>query len=101
VQHLGPGVLGYLVIGWPNGEVASWVRSVWHDQRAQWSPRDRLLIAVALKDTAAAEAAITDMLKESLKPEHYNREDIHVLRIWAQSEESSSMLGRWIESEYP
>ena len=101
VQHLGPGVLGYLVIGWPDGEVASWVRSVSHDQRAQWSPRDRLLIAVALKDAAAAEAAITDMLKEPLKPEHYNMEDIHVLRIWSQSEESSSVLVKWIESENP
>ena len=101
IQHLGPGVLGYLVIGWPDGKVASWVRSVSHDQRAQWSPRDRLLIAVALKDAAAAEAAITDILKEPLKPEHYNMEDIHVLRIWSQSEESSSVLARWIESENP
>ena len=101
VQHLGPAVLGYLVIGWPDGEVASWVRSVSHNQRAQWSPRDRLLIAVALKDAAEAEAAITDMLKELLKPEHYNMEDIHILRIWSQSEESSSVLARWIESENP
>ena len=101
VQHLGPGVFGYLVIGWPDGEVASWVHSVSHDQRAQWSPRDRLLIAVALKDVAAAEVAVTDMLIGPLKPEHYNREDIHALRIWSQSEESSSVLARWIESENP
>ena len=101
VQHLGPGVFGYLVIGWPDGEVASWVHSVSHDQRAQWSPRDRLLIAVALKDVAAAEVAVTDMLIGPLKPEHYNREDIHALRIWSHSEESSSVLARWIESENP
>ena len=100
-QHLGPGMLGYLVIGWPDGEVASWVRSVSHDQRAQWSPRDRLLIAVALKDVAAAEVAITDMIMEPLKPKHYDMEDIHALRIWSQSEESSSVLARWIESENP
>ena len=100
VRHLAPGVLGYLVIGWPDGVVASWARSVSHDQRAQWSPRDRLLIAVALKDAAAAEAAVTDMLIGPLKSGHH-MEDIHVLRIWAQSEESSSVLARWIESENP
>ena len=100
VQHLGPGMLGYLVIGWPDGEVASWVRSVSHNQRAQWSPRDRLLIAVALKDAAAAEVAITDMLIRPLKSEHH-MEDIHALRIWSQAEESSSVLVKWIESENP
>lgn len=100
VRHLVPGVLGYLVIGWPDGEVASWVRSVSHDQRAQWSPRDRLLIAVALKDAAAAEVAVTDMLIRPLKSEHH-MEDIHALRIWSQAEETSSVLVKWIESENP
>ncbi len=100
VQHLGPGVFGYLVIGWPNGEAASWVRSISHDQRAQWSLRDRLLIAVALKDAAAAEAAVTDMLTGPLKSGHH-MEDIHALRIWSQAEESSLVLARWIESENP
>ena len=99
--RLVPGVLGYLVLGWPDGVVASWVRSVSDEQRALWSPRDRLLIAVASQDAAAAEAAASDMLAEPLKPWRYNMEDTHALRIWAQSKESSAVLTSWVESENP
>ena len=99
--RLVPGVLGYLVLGWPDGVVASWVRSVSDEQRALWSPRDRLLIAVASQDAAAAEAAASGMLAEPLEPWRYNMEDMHALRIWAQSRESSAVLTSWIESENP
>ena len=99
--HLAPGVLGYLVLGWPDGVVASWVRSVSEEQRAGWSPRDRLLIAVALQAAAAAEAAANDMLAEPLELRRYNMEDMHALRIWSQSTESSTVLASWIESENP
>lgn len=101
IRHMASGVLGYLVLGWPDGVVASWVRSVPTDQRAQWSPKDRLLIAVALRDAAAAEAAATDMLSEPLEPWQYHMEDTHALRMWAQSDESSPALARWIESDNP
>ena len=96
--HLAPGVLGYLVLGWPDGVVASWVRSVSDEQRAGWPPRDRLLIAVGLQAAAAAEAAANDMLAEPLEAGRYNMEDIHALRIWSQSTESSTVLASWIES---
>lgn len=99
--HSASGVLGYLVLGWPDGVVASWVRSIPAEQCAGWSPRDRLLIAVALQNAAAAEAAASDMLAEPLEPWRYSMEDIHALRIWAQSTESSAVLANWIESENP
>ena len=99
--HLASGVIGHLVLGWPDGVVASWVRSVLHNQCARWSPRDRLLIAVALKDAAAAKVAASDMMAEPLESWQYNMEDTHALHIWAQSRESSAVLASWIESENP
>ena len=101
IRHMAAGVLGYLVLGWPDGLVASCVRSIPPDQRAQWSPRDRLLISVALKDAAAAETAAIDMLSEPLEPWQYHMEDTHALRMWAQSGESPPALARWLESGNP
>ena len=124
VQHLAEGVLGYLVLGWPEGIIATWVGSVPRQQRTQWSPRDRLLIAVAVKDPVAAEIAAKNMLAEPLKPWIYKSffrsiprvvqmlgplepqelnktEDMHALSIWSQSKESSPVLSTWIESDNP
>lgn len=101
IRQVAFGVLGYLVLGWPDGVLAAWVRSVPPGQRAQWSPRDRLLIGIALNDPAAAEAAATDMLAEPLQSWRFHMEDTHALRIWSQSDESSPVLARWIESDNP
>jgi len=101
IGRMAKGVLGHLVLGWPDGVLASSVRLIPHDQRDEWSPRDNLLIAVALRDAAAAEAAAADMLAEPLEPWQYHIEDTHALRIWSQSNDSSSVLARWIESDNP
>ena len=122
ITRLAEGVLGYLVLGWPEGVVATWVSSVPQQQRTLWSAKDRLLIAVAAKDSAAAETAAKDMLAETLKPwkykglfrsipqvvrilepleprNHKKIEDMHALHIWSQSKESIAVLSDWIESD--
>ena len=99
--NLEAGVMGYLVLGWPDGKLATWARSVPHRERLQWSPRDCLLVAVASKDTAAAEMAVLDLLAEPLRSWEYDMEDTHALRMWAQSEESSEMLADWTRSNNP
>jgi len=101
IHHKASGVLGYLVLGWPDGVVASWVHSVPCEQRVQWSAKDRLLIAITLKDAAAAEASAVDMLCEPLEPWKYHTEDTYALLRWAQSAESSPTLTRWLESDNP
>jgi hypothetical protein len=101
IHYVASGVLGYLVLGWPDGVVASWVHAVSCEQRARWSVRDRLLIAIAQKDAATAEASAVEMLSEPIEPWKYHSEDTHALLLWAQSAESSPVLARWLESDNP
>ena len=95
------GVIGYMVYGWPDGALAKHVRGISVIDRAKWSPRDRLLVSVAEKNVADAEAAAEAMLSEPLAPWTYKSEDTHALHKWAQSHVSSEILQRWIESDDP
>lgn len=101
LPHLGAGVLGYAVNGWPDGVAATWVRSVPAEQRTRWSPRDRLLIAVTEEDANAAETAARDMLSEPIEPwwYRYDKEDSEALRVWAESGLAATSLAQWIVSD--
>jgi hypothetical protein len=94
-------MLGHLALGWPEGEVATWVGALPPGERSQFSVRDRLLFAVLLKDAAEAEAAAIEMMSEPLESWQYRTEDINVLRIWAESDESESSLARWVALDNP
>lgn len=100
-RALVPGVLGYLVLGWPDGTVAAYAKSASGDRRSGWTPRDRLLVAVALKQWSAAERAARDILSDVRGPWRYRLEDTQALRVWGRASGSAGALLAWIDSSDP
>jgi NACHT domain len=96
-----PGVLGYLALGWPDGLVASWLRSLSQGLRAKLPLRDRLLVAILFKDAQEAESAVVEMISEPLLSWQFRVEDSITLRRWAETDESFDVLKRWVVSSDP
>lgn len=98
IKFLGVGVIGYLTYGWPDGELATWISSLDSEEYKKWSLRDRLLIAVSMKDRESAEIVVAEMLSEPFRSWKYLTEDTHALIIWAESSDSLQSITQWIYS---
>ncbi len=80
-----PGVLGHLVRGWPTSAMAVRARAVAEGDQAKWSPRDRLLCAIAWSELADAEQAARELIARRYPIIHYSPEDVESLRLWAKT----------------
>lgn len=100
-HHLSDGVLGHFALGWPEGEVAVWSRSLSLDERAKLGVRDRLLIAIQMNDEVDAENSAAELLSEPMETWRNRTEDTNTLRSWARWDGSKSSLTRWLASENP
>ena len=108
-RHVGPledrgrgvarGVLGYLVLGWPEGDVARWAQGRWNSGRMEVSARDRLLMAVAFEDWSAGEDAARELLGDVAVPWRYRIEDAHALRVWSGARGAADALKGWVDED--
>ena len=93
--YMADGVIGYLALGWPDGEIAAWADTLPPEEFKQLSVRDRMLFALLRKDELKAEATAVEIVSEPLGSWQYRSEDSHALRIWSESDISESSLARW------
>jgi hypothetical protein len=90
-----PGVLGYLVRGWPASPMARAARAVVVQDRAKWPLRDQLLCAIAWDVPADAERVAREVIARRYPFGRYSPEDVESLRLWAKTEAARSALARW------
>lgn len=93
-----PGVLGYLVRSWPLSDLARAACGSGAEERKQWSVLDRLICATVWGHWDEAAMAAREVIAQRYRHGHVEPENAEALRIWARSDESLDVLGRWRES---
>ena len=96
-----PGVVGHLCLVWPELLPVIDLGSAGAGGDSRWAARDRLLISVAVRDSALAEIALRDMLSVPPDPRFFDVEDVHAVRLWLQSKLSGPLVAKWLTSNDP